>query len=408
MKPVPRVVITGLGVVCPAGETVPDFAENIFSGKSVLGRIDFEREDGKVNYPGAVIKDFAPEKIIDSKKLGFMDRFSQFAVIAARQAMNDAGLTLTPDEALRCATIIGSGVGGHQTLEDSYNRLRDRAGGRVHPFTIPRLMINAAASHISMDRGLTGPAFTVASACASATHAIGVAMQMVRSGAVDYAVTGGTEACMTFGTLKGWEALRVMAPDVCRPFSQGRQGMVMGEGCGILMLETLERAQARGAKIYAELAGFGQSADACDLTTPDAGGMARAMQNALDDAGLKAEDIGHINAHGTGTRANDLTETKALNAVFGAHTGQLAVTANKSLFGHALGAAGALEMVALALAMQAQRVPPTAHFTAADPECALDIVTGEARAMPLRAALKNSFAFGGLNAVLAVTQHGGA
>jgi nodulation protein E len=402
-----RVVITGLGAVTPAGHNVSDFAAAVFAGRSAIKTISFTREDGTVNYPGALVDDFQPEKVIDPKKLGFMDRFAQLAVVAGREALADAALNLTDAERLRTATIIGSGVGGHITLEDAYNRLRDNTKGRLHPFTIPRLMINAAASHISMDQRLMGPSFTVASACASATHAIGVAMQMVRNGQVDVAITGGTEACMTLGTLKGWEALRVMAPDVCRPFSRDRQGMVMGEGAAVLVLERLDRALARGAKIYAELAGFGQSADAQDLTTPDQGGMARAIMGALDDAGLQPEDIDHINAHGTGTRANDQTETAALQQVFGARSKDFSLTANKSIFGHALGAAGALEMIATTLSVRDGAAPPTAHYLGLDPECDLDVVTGATRVKPIRAALKNSFAFGGLNAVLAVKHYAG-
>lgn len=397
-----RVVITGLGVVSPIGHNVPAFAANLFAGQSGISTITYPKPETETKFPGAPVRDFAPEKVIDAKKLGFMDRFSQFAVVAAREAMQDAALTLPPDLALRTAVILGTGAGGQNTLEESYDRLHGSANGRVHPFTVPRLMANAAASQVSMDLGAMGPAYSIASACASATHAMGVAMQMVRAGMVEIAITGGSEACLNFGTLKGWEALRVMAPDVCRPFSRDRQGMVLGEGGAIIVLETLESAQKRGAKIYAEFAGFGQSADAKDITTPDVNGMARALSAALSDAGLSPADIDHINAHGTGTRANDLTETAAIHQVFGDRAKKMPVSGNKSLFGHALGAAGALEMIATVLAVHRDLAPPTAHFLGPDPECDLDIVQNEARPTPIRAALNNSFAFGGLNAVLAV------
>jgi len=291
------------------------------------------------------------------------------------------------------------------TLEESYDRLNS-SSGRLHPLTIPRLMANAGASQVSMDIGAQGPAFTIASACASATHAIGVAMHMVRSGAVEIAVTGGSEACLTYGTLKGWEALRVMAPDFCRPFSKDRQGMMLGEGGGALVLESLESAQARGATIYAELAGFGMSADAKDITTPDADGMARAVQGALDDARINAAEVDYINAHGTGTRANDVTETKALYQVLGERAGRVPTSSSKSMFGHLLGGAGALETVATVLALREQKAPPTMGYLGTDPDCALDVVPNQSRAVAMNIALKNSFAFGGLNAVLALKKFG--
>jgi nodulation protein E len=242
----------------------------------------------------------------------------------------------------------------------------------------------------------------VASACASATHAIGLAFHMVRSGQVECAVTGGAEACITFGTVRGWEAMRVMAPDACRPFSMDRKGLILGEGAAVLVLEPLERAQSRGARILGEIVGFGMSADAADLTAPDLGGMTRAMKGALTDAKLAPHDIQYINAHGTGTAANDVAETKALHQVFGAQAAKLAVSSTKSMIGHALGAAGALELVATLQAMREGIVPPTIGYLGPDPACDLDYVPNKARAMAIDAALSNSFAFGGLNAVLAV------
>lgn len=400
-----RIVITGMGVVSPIGQSTGDFGRNLFAGKGGIGRISFERFGA--HFPAAEVADFKPENWMDAKRVPLLDRFSQLAVAAARQAFDDSGLKLDSASAARMAVITGTGVGGQNTLEDSYTQLFNPGGPlgpsmRVHPFTIPRLMINAGTSHISMECGITGPGFTVASACASAMHAIGVALSMLRSGMCDVALTGGAESCLTFGTLKGWEALRVMAPDVCRPFSRDRAGMVLGEGAAMFTLESLESAKARGAKIYAELAGFGMGSDARDLTTPDAAGAARTIAGALEDAGLKPEDIQYVNAHGTGTRVNDLTETAALKQVFGDHAKKLAVSSSKSLFGHALGAAGALEMLATVLAVMNNKAPPTINYLGLDPECDLDYVPNEARALPINAALNNSFAFGGLNAVTIV------
>ncbi|MGB6537339.1 MAG: beta-ketoacyl-[acyl-carrier-protein] synthase family protein, partial [Xanthobacteraceae bacterium] len=299
-------------------------------------------------------------------------------------------------------TIVGTGVGGQSTHDDSFRRVYADKKTRVFPLTIPKLMVNAPASQVSMACGLRGPAFAVASACASATHAIGMAYHMVRSGQVDCAVTGGAEACITFGTMRGWEAMRVMAPDVCRPFSQGRMGLILGEGAAMMVLEPLRRAVARGAEVLGEIVGFGMSADAADLTAPDRDGMVRAMRGALADAQLAPSDIQYVNAHGTGTAANDETETKALHETFGPHAEKLAVSSTKSMVGHALGAAGALELLATVLAVREGIVPPTIGFQERDPACDLDYVPNHARALAIEAAVSNSFAFGGLNAVLVV------
>lgn len=398
-----RIVITGMGVIAPIGQTVDTFQQNLFNGVSGIESVGFTYRRNEVRFPAAPVKGFQAEDWIDAKKASLLDRFSQFAVAAALQAVRDSGITFTPETAERTAVITGTGVGGQTTLEESYMKLLDeQSSPRVHPFTIPRLMANAGSSQISMATGITGPGFTVASACASAIHAIGVTLHMLRSGLIDAAITGGSEACLTFGTLKGWEALRVMAPDVCRPFSANRAGMVLGEGAAMFVLETLENAQKRGAKIYAELAGFGMSSDAKDITTPDVGGASRAVIQAMKDAELKPEDVDYINAHGTGTRINDLTETAALKIAFGAHAPKLAISSSKSMFGHALGAAGALEMLATVLAVANDIAPPTMNYLGPDPECDLDYVPNKARPMKIRAALNNSFAFGGLNAVVAV------
>ena len=352
-----RIVITGMGVVSPIGLDVAAFRKNLFNGAGGIESVGFAYRGKEVRFPAAAVKGFDVSVYMDAKKAALLDRFSQFAVAAATQALQDSGLTLTPELAERTAVITGTGVGGQNTLEDSYMKLLGDGPPRVHPFTIPRLMANAGSSQISMALGITGPGFTVASACASAIHAMGVTLHMLRSGLFDRAITGGAEACLTFGTLKGWEALRVMSPDVCRPFSMGRAGMVIGEGAAMFMLETLEAAEARGAKIYAEFAGFGMSSDAKELTTPDADGAARAVVNALKDSGLRPEDVDYINAHGTGTRINDLTETAVIKQVFGDHARKVAISSSKSLFGHALGAAGALEMLATVLALRENKAP---------------------------------------------------
>lgn len=397
-----RVVITGMGVISPIGQDLSTYSHNLFSGVCGIEPAEFHWLDLVARYPVAAVKDFDPTRFFDAKKVSMIDRFAQFAVAAARQAFDDSGLVLTAEAAQRMAVITGTSVGAQNTLEGSFLKMVGTGNARAHPFTIPRLMSNAGSSHISMTLGITGPGFTVASACASAVHAIGVALGMLRSGLVDRAVTGGAEACLTFGTLKGWEALRIMAPDVCRPFSAERAGLVLGEGAAMLVLETLEAAQARGARIYAELAGVGMSCDAKDITTPDVGGASRAIAGALADAGLAPEDIDYINAHGSGTRVNDAMETAAIKAVLGNRARQVAISSSKSLFGHALGAAGALEMLATVLAVSRDMAPPTINYLAADPECDLDYVPTVARPMPIRAALKNAFGFGGLNAVLAV------
>jgi nodulation protein E len=273
---------------------------------------------------------------------------------------------------------------------------------RVHPLTIPKTMANAGASHISMEFGITGPSFTISTACSSAGHAIGQAFWMVRSGMTDLALAGGSEAPFSFGILKAWEAMRVVSPETCRPFSKDRRGMVLGEGAGMLVLEPLEAALARGARIHAEIVGFGMSADACHITQPSADGAAKAMRAALRDAGVAPEAIGYVNAHGTGTLANDATETSALHAVFGAHAGKLAISSTKSMHGHALGAAAALEAIATVLALRDGVLPPTANYNLPDPECDLDVIPNQARQAQVEWAISNSFAFGGLNAVLAL------
>jgi nodulation protein E len=332
----------------------------------------------------------------------FIDRFAQFAVIAAREAVTDSGVEWTPELRESAAIITGSCVGGQSTEDIGFQDIYKLGRNRVHPLTIPKTMANAGASHISMEFGIVGPSFTLSTACSSAAHAIGQAFWMVRSGAADLAITGGSEAPFSVGILKAWEAMRVVSPDTCRPFSKDRHGMILGEGAAMLVIEPLDAARARGARIHAEIVGLGMSADAGHITQPSAAGATRAMRAALRDAGLAPEAIGYINAHGTGTSANDPTETAAIRAAFGAHADRLAVSSTKSMHGHALGASAALECVATALALRDGLLPPTANYREPDPECDLDVVPNEARAVEVEYALSNSFAFGGLNAVLAL------
>ncbi len=403
MSDVHRVVVTGLGAVSPIGQVIASYWASLKQGVCGIGPItQVPTPEELIQKVAAEVKDFDPLKHFEERQIATLDRVSQFAVVAAREAIAQAAIKFDMALSVRTATIIGTGVGGQTTLDESFRRVYRDKKTRVFPLTIPKVMANAPASQISMQCGLRGPAFAVASACASATHAIGLAFQMVRSGQVDCAVTGGAEACITFGTLRGWEAMRVMSPDTCRPFSKDRKGLVLGEGAAILVLEPLQRAQARGAEILGEIVGFGMSADAADLTAPDQGGMVRALQGALADAQLAPQDIQYVNAHGTGTAANDEAETKALHEVFGGHAGKLAVSSTKSMVGHALGAAGALELAATLLALRENIVPPTIGYLGPDPACDLDYVPNKARALSIDAALSNSFAFGGLNAVLAV------
>lgn len=403
-----RVVITGLGVFSAAGKSVPEFWETVREGRSVIGPLTIiDTSDLHIKI-GAEIRDFEAKEYFPPKQLALLDRFSQLALMASREAIRDSGLVFEGEEAEQTACLIGSGVGGQQTLDESYYRIYAEGRRNVHPFTIPRLMLNAACSHVCMEHNIKGPSFAVASACSSSTHAIGQAFHMVRSGMVHTAVTGGTEACIALGTMKGWEAIRVMATDTCRPFSKGRTGMSLGEGAAVVVLETLDRAKARGATIYGEICGFGMSSDAMDITLPDVNGAARAMTGALKDGGLNPDDIDYVNAHGTGTAANDSTETRAVRLALGdAAAERLAMSSSKSVFGHALGGAGALELIVTTLAIKDSVLPPTANFTERDPECDLDYVPNEPRERKIRAAISNSFAFGGLNAVLAVKRFDG-
>ncbi|MEO7053233.1 MAG: beta-ketoacyl-[acyl-carrier-protein] synthase family protein, partial [Rhodanobacter sp.] len=399
-----RVVITGMGAISPLGIGAETLWQGLREGRSGIGPLRHpDAERLKLKIAAQVPANFDPAANIDARILPLLDRTSIFALHAAREAVGHSGIDFSQGElGLRTAVIIGTGIGGETTHDEQSRRLYAENAQRTHPLSIVRLMTNASASHISIAYGLRGPTFAVASACASAHHAIIQAAQMIRFGLADAAVTGGTEACITFGAMRAWEAMRVLADDTCRPFSANRRGLVLGEGAAIFVLESLQHAQARGAVILAELAGSGMTADATDIVMPSAEGCARAMDQALADAELAPQDIDYINAHGTGTQANDVTETRAIHLAFGAHADRLAVSSTKSMHGHALGASGALELVAVIGALRDGVVPPTANLDQPDPACDLDYVPNTAREMPVRAALSNSFAFGGLNAVLAL------
>jgi nodulation protein E len=397
-----RVAITGAGAICALGRTAAEFGRALAEGRSGIGPIESTDVSQLRFQNGAEVKGYNHAPYFDDRRADFIDRFAQFAVIAAREAVAGACIDWTADLRESAAIVTGSCVGGQSTEDVGFHDVYKLGQNRVHPLTIPKTMANAGASHISMEFGITGPSFTLSTACSSAAHAIGQAFWMVRSGATDLAITGGSEAPFSFGILKAWEAMRVVSPDTCRPFSKDRHGMILGEGGAMLVLEPLEAARARGARIHAEIVGFGMSADAGHITQPSPDGAARAMRAALRDAAIPPEAIGYINAHGTGTAANDPTETAAIRSVFGGHAGRLPVSSTKSMHGHALGAAAALECLATALALRDGRLPPTANFREPDPACDLDIIPNESRAAQVEYALSNSFAFGGLNAVLAL------
>ena len=394
-----RVVVTGIGVLSSIGNTVTRFEESLRAGRSGIGPITQVDTSRLRFHNGAEIRGFEPAEHFS--ELTWLDRFAQLGIVATRDAIADSELTWNDELRARTGVITGSCLGGMGTEDDFYFNLYHENKSRLSPAAIPRIMSNAVASHVAMEQKFTGATFTTSTACSSANHAIGQAFWLIRQGTLDCALAGGSEAPIVPGHLKAWEGMRVVAPDTCRPFSKNRAGLILGEGAAMLVLETLEQARARGAKIYAELAGFGMSADAHHLTNPLPEGAARAMSDALYDAGLSREQINYVNAHGTGTPVNDSTETRALRQVFASHADNVAVSSTKSMHGHTLGAAGALEAAATVLALRGDFIPPTANFLEHDPACDLDVVPNEARAAQIEAALSNSFAFGGLNAVLA-------
>src|ERR1051326_561898 len=395
-----RVAITGIGSICALGRNVAEFAESLRQGHCGIGPLESVDTRDIRFQNGAEVKGYTHQPYFDDRRADFIDRFAQFAVIAAREAVEDAHIEWSAELRQTAAIITGSCVGGQSTEDVGFHEVYKLGHNRVHPLTIPKTMANAGASHISMEFGITGPSFTISTACSSAGHAMGLAFWMVRTGMVDLAITGGSEAPFSFGILKAWEAMRVVSPETCRPFSKDRKGMILGEGAAMFVIEPLEIARARGARIHAEIVGFGMSSDACHITQPSVEGAARAMRAALRDAGLPPEQIGYLNAHGTATPANDPTETSPIRCAFGPHADRLAISSTKSMHGHALGAAAALECLACITALRDGVLPPTANFNERDPECDLDFIPNQSREAQVEYAMSNSFAFGGLNAVL--------
>ncbi len=399
-----RVVVTGLGAVTPIGCTVPEFWDGMQQsrcGVSDLG--GFPLDDLKILI-AAQIKDFDHRARLRhfqrDKIILHADRYSWFAAAAADEAVKQAGLEVPFADPYRAACIVGSGAGGLVTYEKAYRDLFIENKRATHPLTLLRIIGSSASAHVGIEYGVKGPTFATCSACSTATHAIGLARDYIQNGLVDTAIAGASESVINYGTMKAWQALHVLSPEGCFPFAKKRNGTVLGEGAGILVLEALETAQARGAKILAELCGFGMTSDSKDMVNPDIEGPAEAMRLALDDAGLSGTEIDYVNAHGTATTINDRNETNAIKKVFGAHANKLAISSTKSMHGHPLGAGGGIEAVACIKAMETNWAPPTIGLDEVDPECDLDYVPNVGRNMKLDYAMSNSFAFGGLNAVV--------
>jgi beta-ketoacyl-acyl-carrier-protein synthase II len=380
----------------------------LVEGRSAIRRIQqFDPSPLSVQI-AAEIPDYEPLDNFPAKRLDLLDRFSQFALLAAREAMQSSGIELRDEERPRFGVVLGTGMGGATTFDSGYFSLYAKQATRMHPFTIPKIMHNAATSQVCMEFGAQGPSLTTATACSSSGHAIGQAFHFIKFGMADLMLAGGSEAPITFGMIRGWESVRVLATGngnpshACRPFSADREGFVLGEGSAMLLLEELEHARQRGAKIFAEISGFGLSSDAGHITQLSIDGPARAVRMALAEAQVNPEEVDYINAHGTGTRLNDPAETQVIKEVFKDHARRLAISSTKSMHGHAMGATGAIEMAATVQAIDRGIIPPTANYTQPDPECDLDYVPNQAREKATRVALSNSFAFGGLNAVLLV------
>mgnify|MGYP003586815594 FL=1 len=405
-----RVVITGLGAITPVGNTAADFWQALLAGKSGIGpitRFDAAEYDAKI---AGEVKGFEPTAFIDKKEARRMDRFTQFAIAAAKMALDDSGIDLEKADKSRIGSFVGSGIGGMDTLHEQYKNLFEKGPNRVSPFFIPMMIANMAAGQVSIAFGLQGPSSCVVTACATGTNCIGDAMKVIQRGDADVMVAGGTEAAISPAGMAGFCSMKALstrndAPEkASRPFEKDRDGFVMGEGSGIVILESLEHALARGARIYAELAGYGTNADAYHVTAPAPEGAqaARCMELAIKDAGLQVTDVDYINAHGTSTPLNDKNETLGIKALFGGHAKNLAVSSIKSMTGHLLGAAGGIECVATALTVANDMMPPTINYDTPDSDLDLDYVPNQARAKVVRVALSNSFGFGGHNATLLV------
>ncbi len=397
-----RVVITGAGTINALGQNVPDTLEAMREGRCGIGPLEFQDVERLAIRIGGQVKGYEPTDRFNRQQLSLYDRFTQFTLIAAREAIGQSGLEFSGELAARSGVVLGNSGGGMTTLDENYRSVYEDGKNRVHPFVVPKLMNNAAASHLSMEFNLKGPSFTVSTACASSNHAMAQAFQMVHGGLTPVMITGGSESMLCFGGVKAWEGLRVMSKDGCRPFSANRNGMVQGEGAGIFVFEELDHAKRRGAVIMAEVAGFAMSSDAADIVMPSKNGAARAITGALQDARITPAEVGYINAHGTGTAANDKTESAAVADVFEAHADRLMISSTKSMHGHLIGGTGAVELLACIMALRDGVVAPTIGYEEPDPECALDVVPNEAREADVQVALSNAFAFGGLNAVLAL------
>ncbi len=397
-----RVVITGAGTINALGHDVETTLNAFREGRCGITALNFRDVDRLSIQIGAQVHDWRPEDYFNRQQILLYDKFTQFTLLAAKQAVAQSGLSFVGALGLRSGVILGTAGGGLNTWDENYRAVYEEGKNRVHPFVVPKLMNNAAASHVSMEFGLRGPAFTVATACSSSNHAMGLAFQMIRSGAAQVMLTGGSEAMLCFGGVKAWEGLRVMSKDACRPFSANRNGMVQGEGAGVFVFEDYESARARGAEILAEVVGFAMSSDAQDIVMPSAQGAERAITAAIGDAGLNPEQIGYINAHGTGTAANDKTECAAVAHAFGHHADSLMISSTKSMHGHLIGGTGAVELLACIMALRDGVIAPTIGYQEPDPECGLDVVPNEARDAKVDAVLSNAFAFGGLNAVIAL------
>lgn len=397
-----RVAITGAGTINALGHDVPSTLEAFREGRCGIGPLDLRDVERLGVRIGAQVQDWHPDAHFNRQQIALYDRFTQFTLIAAAEAIRQSGLDLRGKLGLNAGVVLGTAGGGVNTWDENYRVVYEEGKNRVHPFVVPKLMNNAAASHVSMEWSLRGPSFTVATACASSNHAMGLAFQMVRSGMARVMLTGGSESMLCFGGIKAWEGLRVMSKDACRPFSANRNGMVQGEGAGVFVFEEWDHARARGAPILAEVAGFAMTSDAVDIVMPSQQGAERAIAGALSDAGLNPEDVGYINAHGTGTAANDKTECAAVAHAFGSHADRVMISSTKSMHGHLIGGTGAVEMLACIMALRDGVIAPTVGYEEPDPECALDVVPNVSREAQVKAALSNAFAFGGFNAVIAL------
>ena len=397
-----RVVITGAGTINALAHDVAGTYAAFAEGRCGIGELDIRDRERLAITIGGQVRGWDPEVHFNRQQITLYDRFTQFTLWSARQAIAQSGLNFDGHLGYEAGVVLGTAAGGTTTWDENYRTVYEEGKNRVHPFVVPKLMMNAAASHLSMEFNLKGPTFTVSTACASSNHAMGLAFQMIRAGGAKVMVTGGSEAMLCFGGIKAWEGLRVMSKDACRPFSLTRNGMVQGEGAAVFVFEDHDHARARGAEILAEVAGFAMTSDAADIVMPSKQGAARAIAGALRDAGVNPEDVGYINAHGTGTAANDKTECAAVADVFGQHANRLMISSTKSMHGHLIGGTGAVELLACLMALREGVIAPTVGYEEPDPECALDVVPNVARQARVDVVLSNAFAFGGLNAVLAL------